>query len=163
MSTLHATRSTQHANKQMNQSTAQTSHCEFDKFYKEAAIIEGCHSTGFCMKILKETYMLDKILTIARSEARATLHAIKMENERVCTIKQAHLMTAATTDMTNHCYPRGKSKNGHAFAMARNTRMSVSVQPWDTNDGNATVTTILQASAWVDKSRWRGGDLPGYE
>ncbi|KAJ1155679.1 hypothetical protein NDU88_008408 [Pleurodeles waltl] len=43
---------------------------EFDRFDNEAAIrlriIEGCHSTGFRTKVLKETYRQDKILTISR-------------------------------------------------------------------------------------------------
>ncbi|KAJ1102932.1 hypothetical protein NDU88_000371 [Pleurodeles waltl] len=67
--------------------------CEFDTFDNEAAIrlrtIEGCHSTAFCTKVLKETSTLDKILTMARSEARATSHAIQMHTGRVRTMEQA--------------------------------------------------------------------------
>ncbi|KAJ1116162.1 hypothetical protein NDU88_004381 [Pleurodeles waltl] len=59
-------------------------YCKFDRFDNEEAmrlrILKGCHSTGFHMKILKETYTLDKILTMVMSEARVTSHAIEMEN-----------------------------------------------------------------------------------
>ncbi|KAJ1123874.1 hypothetical protein NDU88_002341 [Pleurodeles waltl] len=59
-------------------------YCEFDKFSNEEAIrlriIEGCYSTGFRTKILKETYTLEKILSIARTDARVTSDTINMEN-----------------------------------------------------------------------------------
>ncbi|KAJ1203734.1 hypothetical protein NDU88_007515 [Pleurodeles waltl] len=52
-------------------------YCEFKTFDSEAAvrlcILEGCHSTAFHTKLLKEMYTLDKILTMARSEARIPL------------------------------------------------------------------------------------------
>ncbi|KAJ1128705.1 hypothetical protein NDU88_007080 [Pleurodeles waltl] len=71
-------------------------HCEFNKFDNEAAtrqrIIKGCHSAGFRMKILKETYTLDNLLTMARSEARDTSHAILMETRRVWMVEQVHRM-----------------------------------------------------------------------
>ncbi|KAJ1118958.1 hypothetical protein NDU88_007145 [Pleurodeles waltl] len=89
---------------------AQTSHCEFDKFDNEAAIqlriLEGCHSTGFRTKLLKETYMLDKILTMARSEARATAHAIHMENGRVQMIEPAHCMSGSSSRQDKPSLPQ---------------------------------------------------------
>ncbi|KAJ1163018.1 hypothetical protein NDU88_003481 [Pleurodeles waltl] len=70
-------------------------YCEFDKFDNKTAIIEGCHSTGFRMKILKETYTLDKILTMARLEARTPLHAIQMKTWRVLMMEKAKCMAGS--------------------------------------------------------------------
>ncbi|KAJ1108497.1 hypothetical protein NDU88_005873 [Pleurodeles waltl] len=72
---------------------------EFDKSDNEAAIrlriMKGCQSTWFRTKILKESYTLDKILTMARLEARATSHAIQMETGRVRTMGQTPRMAGS--------------------------------------------------------------------
>ncbi|KAJ1159661.1 hypothetical protein NDU88_000166 [Pleurodeles waltl] len=97
-------------------------YCESDKFDNEDAIclriIEECHSSGFCMKILKEIYTLDKILTMARSEVRATSHAIRMETRRVRMMEQAHRMAVATTNKKSYHFHRRRSMDGHATDVA---------------------------------------------
>ncbi|KAJ1167100.1 hypothetical protein NDU88_007493 [Pleurodeles waltl] len=90
-------------------------YCEFDKFDNEAAIrlhiIEGCHSTAFRTKMLKKTYTLDKILTMACSEARATAHAIQMGTGRPRTMEQAHRMAGEQTKKNRPSLPL-KEKHG---------------------------------------------------
>lgn len=88
-------------------------YCEFDKFNNEEAIklgiIEGCHSTRFRTKILKETYTLDKILAIARSEGRTTSHAINLENGRTRTMQQVHSKAGGSTRHDMQTLPLTKS------------------------------------------------------
>ncbi|KAJ1118557.1 hypothetical protein NDU88_006748 [Pleurodeles waltl] len=84
-------------------------YCEFDKCNNEQAIglriIEGCYSSDVLTKILKETYMLDKILAMAKMDTMATLHAINMENGRTRTLEQVHHMAGSSTKNNKQSLP----------------------------------------------------------
>lgn len=72
-------------------------YCEFDKFDNEQAIrlriIEGCQSVEFRTRVLKEPTTLEQILTMARTEARATTHAKQIQAGKERGVALAHRVT----------------------------------------------------------------------
>ncbi|KAJ1083549.1 hypothetical protein NDU88_003707 [Pleurodeles waltl] len=134
--------------------------CEFDKFKNEAAIrlhiIGGFYSTGFYTKILKETYTLEKILTMARSEARDTSHAIQMENGRVRTIEQAHRMASSHSRHDKPLQTLKEKQETYVQLLQPGIPARLHLPSHGTqNARNTTGTTTLQASTWTDTSTQR--------
>ncbi|KAJ1155986.1 hypothetical protein NDU88_008711 [Pleurodeles waltl] len=89
-------------------------YCEFAKFNNKESNRITYHQRellhGIEKKILKETYTLNKILTMARTDARASSHVINMESGRQQMLEQVHSMVGGSNKHDKQALPPSRSE-----------------------------------------------------